>query len=420
MESYIPIVAIAGFALLAMAWMPGLTRRIKISYSIIYVVLGVILYARLDFLPEADPVEYTSFSVRLTELMVIVSLMGTGLKIDEPFSFRNWRIPLRLISITMLLSIVLVALIGFLWLKLDIASAILLGAVLAPTDPVLADDVQVGPPLEKKRNDVRFSLTAEAGLNDGMAFPFTWLAITLAWIAADKADFWHWFGFDFIYRIVAGIIIGFLIGRIIAYLIFYRAAKKSFLATRDGFVAFSLTLLVYGVTELLQGYGFVAVFICAITLRNYELEHKYHIKLHSFTDQVERMLMAVVLILFGGTLVESVFTSFSWSHLAFALATVFIVRPATAWMSVIKSDLHLQERAAISFYGIKGIGSLFYLAFAISHADFQSPEKLWSITSTVILCSILVHGISAAVVMEKIEKRFPKERKPMAKEARGK
>jgi NhaP-type Na+/H+ or K+/H+ antiporter len=415
MENYIPIVAIVGLALLGMAWMPGLAKITRISYSIIYVVLGVILYATLDFLPEADPVEYTSFSVRLTELMVIVSLMGTGLKIDEPFSFRNWRIPLRLVSITMLLSIALVALAGIFWLKLDLASAILLGAVLAPTDPVLADDVQVGPPLEKKKNDVRFSLTAEAGLNDGMAFPFTWLAITLAMIAADKANFWNWFAFDFIYRIAAGVVIGFLIGRGIAYLVFQRQDKKSFLVTRDGFVAFSLTLFVYGVTELLKGYGFVAVFVCAVTLRNFELEHKYHIKLHSFTDQVERMLMAIVLILFGGTLMEKVFSSFSWEYLLFGLVTVFLIRPVTAWPSVARSDLHFPEKAAVAFYGIKGIGSLFYLSFAISHAEFNGTEKLWSITSMVILCSLAIHGISATAVMQKLEKRFPKERKPSKK-----
>ena len=415
MENYIPIVAIVGLALLAMAWMPGLSRLTKVSYSVIYVFLGVILYATLDFLPEADPIEYTNFSVRLAELMVIVSLMETGLKIDEPFSLRTWRIPLRLVSITMVLSIMAVAAIGFLWLKLDIASAILLGAVLAPTDPVLADDVQVGPPLEKKRNDVRFSLTAEAGLNDGMAFPFTWLAITLALIPGDNADLWHWFGFDFIYRIAAAVIIGFLIGKIIGYLLFKRPKKKSFLATRDGFVAFSLTLFVYGITEMLHGYGFVAVFICAITLRNYELEHKYHIKLHSFTDQVERMLMAIVLILFGGILVEKVFSTFSWQHLLFALFTVFIIRPVTAWFSVANSKLHIQEKAAISFYGIKGIGSIFYLAFAISHAEFHTSETLWSLTSWVVLSSILVHGISASVVMQRIEKRFPKERTPLEK-----
>lgn len=412
MENYIPIVAIAGFALLAMAWMPGLTRITKVSYSVIYVFLGVILYATLDFLPEADPIEYTSFSVRLTELMVIVSLMGTGLKIDEPFSFRNWRVPLRLVSITMVLSILAITAIGYLWLKLDIASALLLGAVLAPTDPVLADDVQVGPPLEKKSNEVRFALTAEAGLNDGMAFPFTWLAITLALIPGDNANLWHWFSFDFIYRIVAAVAIGYAVGRVIANLVFYKSKKKSFLATRDGFVAFSLTLLVYGITEMIQGYGFVAVFICAITLRNYEMEHKYHIKLHSFTDQVERMLMAIVLILFGGTLIEKVFSIFSWQHLMFALLTVFLIRPVTAWFSVANSNLHLEQKAAISFYGIKGIGSLFYLAFAISHADFHTSETLWSLTSWVVLSSILIHGISASVVMQRIEKRFPKERTP--------
>jgi sodium/hydrogen antiporter len=411
MENYIPIVAITGAALLGMAWMPGLTQIVKISYSVLYVILGVILYATLDFLPEADPIEYNNFSVRLTELMVIVSLMGTGLKIDEPFSFRSWRVPLRLVSITMLLSILLVTTIGIYWFGLPLASALLLGSVLAPTDPVLADDVQVGPPLEKTKNDVRFSLTAEAGLNDGMAFPFTWLAITLSLIATEKANFWHWIAFDFFYRIVAGVIIGFLIGRIMAYLVFILPHRNNFVKTRDGFVAFSLTLLVYGATELLKGYGFVAVFICAVTLRNYEIEHKYHLKLHSFTDQVERMLMAIVLILFGGTLVEKVLNDFNWQHVAFGLVCVLLIRPVTAWASVFNTKLHIQEKAAISFYGIKGIGSLFYLAFATSLADFGAAEELWTITSWVILCSLIIHGLSATFVMQKIEKRFPKERK---------
>jgi sodium/hydrogen antiporter len=273
MENYIPIIAVAGCALLGMAWMPGLTKIIKISYSIVYVLIGVLLYRFTNFLPEADPLEYKSFSVRLTELMVIVSLMGTGLKIDEPFSFKSWKVPLKLVSITMLLSIGIVILIGIYWLNLDVASAVLLGAVLAPTDPVLADDVQVGPPLEKKKNDVRFSLTAEAGLNDGMAFPFTWLAITLALIAAHKADFTHWLLYDLGYRIGMGVVIGFAIGRLMAYLIFDLPQKRSFLKTRDGFVAFSLTLLVYGVTELTHGYGWFCRLLTHIAcLRCYRVD----------------------------------------------------------------------------------------------------------------------------------------------------
>jgi sodium/hydrogen antiporter len=409
MENYIPIMAVTGFALLGMAWMPGLTRIIKISYSILYVLVGIILYSVFDFLPEADPMQYRSFSVRMTELMVIISLMGTGLKIDEGFSFRAWRVPLKLVSVTMMLSICIVAIAGYYWLGLGVAASILLGAVLAPTDPVLADDVQVGPPLEKKKNDIRFSLTAEAGLNDGMAFPFTWLAITLALIAGDKTTLGHWVFFDFFYRIIAGVVIGFLIGRVVGYLVFFLPSRKSFIVTRDGFVAFSLTLLVYGVTELAKGYGFVAVFVCAIALRNYEIEHEYHQKLHSFTDQVERMLMAIVLILFGGTLLDNVFADFSRTYLIFALVVVFIIRPFTAYISVVREDLHFHEKAAISFYGIKGIGSFFYLAFALQEAEFAGAEQLWKIVSSVVLCSLVVHGISANYIMTRLEKRFQKD-----------
>jgi NhaP-type Na+/H+ or K+/H+ antiporter len=411
MENYIPIVAILGVAFLGMAWMPGITAITRISYSIIYVLLGIILYSTLDFLPEADPVRYTNFSVRLTEMLLIVSLMGTGLKIDEPFSFKKWRIPLRLVSVTMLLSIALVSLIGVVWLKLDIPSAVLLGAILAPTDPVLADDVQVGPPLEKTKNDVRFCLTAEAGLNDGMAFPFTWLAIALSLGAMDGAAFWHWFGFDVVLRITIGLIMGFLLGRGVAFLVFFLPRKKNYLITRDGFVAFSTTLLVYASTELLHGYGFVAVFVCAVTLRNFELEHEYHVKLHSFTDQLERMLMVIVLILFGGTLVHNVFSTFSWQYLLFAFVVLLIIRPLSAYVSVFKSEMHLQEKAAVSFFGIKGIGSLFYLAFATSQAEFGNAEELWSITSWVILCSLMIHGLSANGVMRGLEKRFSSKRK---------
>jgi sodium/hydrogen antiporter len=412
MENYIPIVAILGVALLVMAWMPGITGIIRISYSIIYVLLGIILYSTLDFLPDADPVRYRDFTVRLTEMLLIVSLMGTGLKIDEPFSFTKWKIPLRLVSITMLLSIALVSLIGVLWLDLDIPSAILLGSILAPTDPVLADDVQVGPPLEKTKNDVRFCLTAEAGLNDGMAFPFTWLAITLSLGDVDGAPLWHWFGFDVVFRIAIGLILGFLLGRGVAFLIFYLPHKKNFLVTRDGFVAFSTTLLVYGATELLHGYGFIAVFVCAVTLRNFKIEHEYHVKLHSFTDQLERMLMVVVLILFGGTLVQNVFNTFSWQYLFFAFAVLLIIRPLSAYASVFKSKMHLQEKAAVSFFGIKGIGSLFYLAFATSHAEFGSIERLWSVTCWVILCSLIIHGLSAHGIMRGLEKRFSSRRQP--------
>ncbi|HYH15595.1 MAG TPA: cation:proton antiporter, partial [Flavisolibacter sp.] len=180
MDSYIVSITLIGIAALGMAWMPSITDRTHISYSIIYVLFGIAVYGLLGQLHKPNPIRHNTEALHLTELVVIISLMGTGLKIDQPFSFKSWAVPFRLISITMIFCIGAVTWIAHRFLGLDLASALLLGAVLAPTDPVLASDVQVGPPLEKSKDNVRFSLTAEAGMNDGMAFPFTWLAIIVA------------------------------------------------------------------------------------------------------------------------------------------------------------------------------------------------------------------------------------------------
>ncbi|HEY0669429.1 MAG TPA: cation:proton antiporter [Sphingobacteriaceae bacterium] len=410
MDIYILSITIIGFAALGMAWMPSVTEKTGISYSIIFVFLGIILYWIFDSLPSPLPSnpQNKEYAVRITEMMVIISLMGTGLKIDEPFTFKGWATPFRLIIITMILCILIVSTLGIWIFNFSLPSAILLGAALAPTDPVLASDVQVGPPLEKSKNNTRFSLTAEAGLNDGMAFPFTWLAIVIAIAAQNDSppDLLRWVYYGLFYKVIAGIIVGFLIGRVIAWFIFDLPKRKSFLKTRDGFVAISATLLVYGITEFIHGYGFIAVFVTAITLRNYEIHHKYHLKLHSFTDQIERILLAVVLILFGGMLVTGVFDVLSWNMVFFGLIFVFVIRPVTGYIALIGSDLHIKEKLAISFFGIRGIGSFYYLAFAVSVITFDHVEEMWAVISFIVLLSVVIHGCTAALSMKKIGEEF--------------
>jgi NhaP-type Na+/H+ or K+/H+ antiporter len=403
MESYIITLTVLGAAALAMAWMPALTAKLKISYSILYVLFGFLLYMFIDTLPEPNPTKETSVTLRLTELVVIISLMGTGLKIDEPFSFWRWAIPLRLVSVTMVLSILLTTLMGYFWLGFTLPASILLGAALAPTDPVLASDVQVGPPMEKRKSPVRFSLTAEGGLNDGMAFPFTWLAI---WLVIHPITFdtvGAWFLQDLVYRIFVGVIIGLLLGKGLAYLLFHLPKKSSLSTPGDGFVGFSATLFVYGITELLHGYGFIAVFICAVAVRNSEMNHEYHIKLHNFTEQIERILIAIVLVLFGGSIANGIFSILNWQLAVFGLITILLVRPLCAYLSVIGKGLPFKVKAMISFYGIKGVGSLFYLSFALNEAPFEHTAELWSVVSFIVLCSVLIHGISATKTMAKIE-----------------
>ncbi len=406
MSTYLLIMLIIGAAALAMAWMPLISKKIKISYSLLYILFGAVVYIFGDSLPLPDPIRKQTYTVHLTELVVIISLMGSGLKIDRPFSFKNWNLPLRLVSITMLLSIGAITGLAWYFLGFDLPSALLLGAVLAPTDPVLAADVQVAGPHENKRDDVRFALTAEAGMNDGLAFPFTWLAIILAQIALNgEGSVIDWLLTDLLYKIAMGALAGFGLGRLLAYLLFRKTKQKSLMEMENGFIALSATLFIYAFTEMIHGYGFLAVFVGAVTLRNYEMEHEFHKQLHAFTDQIERILVAIVLILFGGSLVSGILGELSGPMVFLGLAFVFVVRPIAGYLGLLGTDLHPRQRAAISFFGIKGIGSFFYLAFALSKTDFAYSEELWSLAAFTVLVSALTHGATATLSMEKIEEK---------------
>lgn len=414
MNPYTLELALLGLAALGMVWIPALTKDRGISYAIIYMLVGVLLYTLVpDHLPPADPEAHGTLTMHLAETVVIISLMGTGIKLDRAFSLKNWASPIRLITIAMILGMAIAMLIGYTFLGLSLASAILLGAVLAPTDPVLASEVQVGPPNEQRKSETKFAITAEAGLNDGMAFPFVWLAIFMTLGKLTTGEEWlTWLGYDVIYKVAAGIAIGWAFGRVMGFLLFDLSAKYKFLKTTDGFLALSLTFLVYGVTELLQGYGFFAVFICAVNLRHYEKGHEFHSELHSFTDQIERLLVAVLLILFGGSLASGILDALTWKMALFSIGFVFIVRPLTGLLSLIKLDIDFREKLAISFFGIRGMGSVFYLAFAFHEATFENQDELWSVVAFTILLSIMVHGISSTPIMKHLQATLPEEKVP--------
>jgi NhaP-type Na+/H+ or K+/H+ antiporter len=408
MSTYLICLTIIGIASLGMAWMPSLTERTKVSYAIIYVLLGGLIYYLIPFLPSANPIKFPEITLHLTELVVIVSIMGTGLKIDEPFSFKTWVVPFRLVTITMILSIAIVAWITWYFFNLNPATAILLGAVLAPTDPVLASDVQVGPPLDNEKDNTRFTLTAEAGMNDGAAFPFTWLALVLATgTGSVQESLLSWVWMDFLYRIVAAVLIGYIMGRLLAYFVITLPEKKDFIVIRDGFVGIAVTLMVYGITEMIQGYGFIAVFVTAVTLRNTEMHNKYHKKLHSFTDQIEKIFVAIVLILLGGAVASGILNPLTLPWALFGLLFLFLIRPLTALISMIGIPYHWKEKMAISFFGIRGIGSLFYLAFALNETNFNNGPELWAVVCFIVISSIFIHGMTATTVIKSLSGKYP-------------
>lgn len=416
MDHYLVILTIIGAGILGMAWMPAFTAKTKISYSIVYLVIGMLLYTLFDFLPAPDPKKHPVLALHLTEMVLIVSLMCTGLKIDQKFSFKSWGIPFRLITITMFLCIAAVTAVGIFYFHMPLATSLLLAAVLSPTDPVLATDVQVGDPNEEGRDNAKFSLTAEAGFNDGMAFPFVWLAIAIAMFAGGQEDYiftWAWK--HVLYQIAAALIIGLALGKLLGYILFTLSKKYESMATRDGFVSISATLLVYGITEIVHGYGFIAVFIAAITLRTYERKDEYHNRLHAFSDQIERILVAIMLILFGGSLVRGIMNGLTWPMAAFGVVFIFVIRPVSGLIGLIGTRLHIQEKLVISFFGIRGMGSIYYLAFAFGTTFFKNQDQLWSIVAFIILISIGIHGLTAGFTFRKLEEVLPDDTEIIAK-----
>ncbi len=332
--------------------------------------------------------------------------MGVGIKIDLPFSFKTWSFPLRLVFIAMPLCIIVAVLFGYYLLGLNLAAAILLGASLAPTDPVLASEVQVGPPNEPDNSFPKFILTSEAGINDGMAFPFTWLAITVGLInIKGETTLLQWFSYHFIYQIIGGIVLGFILGKGAGYLVFDFSKKNKILERLDGFLAISLTLLVYGITEALHGYGFIAVFVCALTFRHYEKKHKYHNSIHSFTGQVEKIFVAVLLLLLGGAIAQGILDFLTWEMMIFTFSYLLLIRPISAYLSLLGTDLHFWEKLIVVFFGIRGIGSLFYLSFALNEVAFDSENELWSLVTFSIAMSILIHGLTVSPAIRYLKKK---------------
>jgi len=400
------IYAVGGIAALLAATLPRLLNRLPFSFPLACLLCGILLYLLPLRLPEADPVAHRALIEHATELCVLISLMGAGLAINRPFGFRRWASTWRLLGVTLPLTVLGVAVAAVL-LGWPPAAAFLLGAVLAPTDPVLASDVQVGEPVdsEKADDEVRFALTSEAGLNDGLAFPLVYAAIALA-VSAGTGWIGEWALVDLLYRCGAGVLCGLLIGKGLGRLFFRARVSDLRLAEhRDGFVALATTFLAYGLTELVHGYGFIAVFVTACTIRAAERSHGYNGVLHGFIEQVERLFTAWLIVLLGGFVATGGLAALTWRGAAVGLLLLLVIRPLTGWLAELGGRAGPGERGATAFFGIRGIGSLFYLAYALGQADFGVPAaELWAVIAFTILVSLVVHGVSATPVMDRLDR----------------
>jgi sodium/hydrogen antiporter len=377
---------------------------------IVFLGLGAGVHALIGNLPDPDPLRHPELAERLTEIGVIVALMGAGLKLDRPITWRRWSSTWRLLAIAMPLTIAAVALLGWWWIGLAPAAALLLGSALAPTDPVLASDVQVGGPggAEDEEDEVRFALTSEAGLNDALAFPFVYGAIAMATVGIDPRGWLTgWVLEDVLVKVAVGVLGGVVVGRLLGALFFRTRRDALRMATHaEGFVALAATFLAYGVTELAGGYGFLAVFVCARSIRASERTHEYHRVLHEFVEQIERLLLVLLLVLLGGALVRGLLEPLTWAMVGVAVALVVLVRPVAAWLSLCGGPGGPGQKRAIAAFGIRGIGSFYYLAYATTEARFPEAPQLWATAGLAVVVSVVLHGVAATPIMQRLDEIY--------------
>lgn len=422
-----------GVALLLATVLPQVTRRIALSPPMVLVGLGM-LFGLLPMVDSADlePQAHHELITHVTEFTVLVALMGVGLAIDRVLEIRSWRSwrswsPVwRLLLVAMPLTIGGVALIGWWVAGLAPAVALLLGAVMAPTDPVLASDVQVGEPLtddiddpddeegHDEDDDIRFALTAEAGLNDGLAFPFVHLALLLLAGGFTLADGVEWVGWYVLGKVALGVAVGLVLGWLLGRQAFHAKSDNLRLAdVGEPLLALAALLAAYGAAELVGGYGFLAVFTCAMTLRASHHGHSYQRAMHAVVERLERLMTLLVLLVLGMAMTQGLLEHLDWRGVVVAVALVLVVRPLAGWIAlgVLPRDeredggLDRGEMAAVAFFGVRGVGSLYYLAYAASHEHLPDEPWLWSTVAFTVIISVLLHGVTATPAMARLDAR---------------
>lgn len=406
------LLLLGGLLCAGAAVVPRLLRRNLVTFPMVVVAAGALMGLLPHPFTEIDPIRHGEVAERLTEFTVIIALTSLGLRIDRPISWHGWASTWRLLAVTMPLTIAASAVFGWWLLGLAPATAVLLGACLAPTDPVLSTAVQTGPPsigdpAAREPDEVRFALTSESALNDGLAFPFTHLAIAVAVAGGALGSAWvDLVLVDVVYRVAAAVLAGWVLGRVLGAVLM-RMSRGS--GSSRGLLALALTLIGYAATEVVGGYGFVGVFVTAYTVRNIERTHRIHDHLHEGTDQFERLAVGVVLFLFGAALTGGgMLAATTPMTLLAAAVLVLVVRPVTAALGLLGSgDARRDEKVIVGLFGIRGVGSFYYLAYALGEARFPQADLLWALVSWTVLLSLVFHGATAPAAMRWLDRRRP-------------
>ncbi len=417
---------LVGGLLLARGLTSSALKSLPITPAILYLAAGVLFGPTVLDAFHFNPLSESALLEVLTEVAVLISLFSAGVKMPVPLSFSRWRTPILLAFVSMAVSVGLVAAFACYVLGLPLGAGILLGAILAPTDPVLATDVQIRHPGD--RDQLRFTLTCEAGMNDGSAFPFVVLGMGLLGLHELGEYGLRWVLVDVLWATSAGVAIGVAAGVALAHVVWKLRGAPYGHVLMDDFLGLGLIGVVYGASVLAGAWGFVAVFFAAVALRQTEVrlatigqaapgappageaaaglplperdgEPAQTVSEQSliFKEHLERLSELVLVLLLGGTLFMD---SWTWRAVGLAFFVFVVARPVSVLVGLLGTRTSWPIRGMVGWFGVRGIGSLYYLMYAIERG---LPERLAleliQMTLIVVTLSIIVHGTSVKPLM---------------------
>ncbi|HXF15466.1 MAG TPA: cation:proton antiporter, partial [Burkholderiales bacterium] len=401
----------------------GMIKRAPISLAMIYLAIGW-LFGRSGWV-VLDPGQHAKLLETLAEIAVIVSLFSAGLKLRVRLRSPIWRLPIALATVSMAIAIGMMTFYGVAALALPIGVAVLLGSILAPTDPVLAADVQVSDPGDT--DALRFALTGEAGFNDGSAFPFVIIGLGLIGLHDFYPRDWHWWTFDVVWPVAGGLVLGALLGWAIGRLVVYLRRRHLEAVGYDDFLALGLIASSYGLAIALHANGFLAVFATGLALRTVEREltgkevpsdmsqivgtdeeiasDDEHAPAYlaaavlSSNEQLERIGQLTLVVITGALLSQ---TGISLPAIATALFLFLIVRPLSVGPFAMMAGMTLRQATMVSWFGIRGVGSLYYL-FHVMNRGLPADDAAWMMHTVlcIIAASVVLHGISVTPLMRR-------------------
>ncbi|MCB8838620.1 sodium:proton antiporter [Aurantimonas sp. VKM B-3413] len=384
---------VGGILVILAVWVPLFLRGIPLSLPMIAVVAGAALPSVGG--SEHPLIRYSGLVEAVTQFALIVAVIGAGLKIDRRFSLRGWTSTWRLLLLVMPLTIAAIALSAMWLLGLSLGLAIFLASALAPTDPVLAANVQTGEPGTGDEDETRFALTSEAGLNDGLAYPFVVLGISLASGPLGESGWERWAIGSLAWNVVGGAAVGAAVASALVILNDQVREPFKLRSSGSGIAAVGLAFLAYGCAELVEANGFIAVFAEAVAIRNFVPSYAYSRRLNHASEEFEKVLMVMILAVLGASVWQGLLAGIGWREIAFAAIALVVARPLATFFGFLGSGETASTRKAVGFFGIRGIASLYYASLAVPHLPQGTASHLMSIIGLTVLASIFFFGVTA-------------------------